>query len=55
MGVGDHVGLVSFGDDARVEFPAAGTAVEEITGQPVKDTAMSRGDQRRLRRLHGDG
>ncbi len=41
MGVGDHVGLVSFGDDARVEFPAAGIAVEEITGQAVKDTAMT--------------
>jgi hypothetical protein len=41
MGVGDHVGLVSFGDDALVEFPPAGTAVEEITGQPVKDTAMA--------------
>jgi subtilisin family serine protease len=40
MGIGDHVGLVSFGDDARVEFPASGTAVEEITGQPIKDTAM---------------
>ena len=41
MGIGDHVGLVSFGDDARVEFPATGTAVQEITGQPVKDTAMN--------------
>jgi hypothetical protein len=41
MGVGDHVGLVSFGDDARVEFPVPGTAVAEITGQPVKDTAMA--------------
>ena len=41
MGVFDHVGLVSFGDDARVEFPAAGVAVEEITGQAVKDTAMT--------------
>lgn len=41
MGVSDHVGLVSFGDDARVEFPAAGTSVTEITGQPVKDAAMN--------------
>jgi hypothetical protein len=41
MGVSDHVGLVSFGDDARVEFPANGTSVAEITGQPVKDTAMN--------------
>jgi subtilisin family serine protease len=41
MGVGDHVGLVSFGDDARVEFPAAGATVDEITGQSVKDTAMA--------------
>ena len=40
MGVSDHVGLVSFGDDARVEFPVNGTSVAEITGQPVKDTAM---------------
>ncbi|MET0509641.1 MAG: S8 family serine peptidase, partial [Burkholderiaceae bacterium] len=40
MGVSDHVGLVSFGDDARVEFPANGTALAEITGQPVKNTAM---------------
>jgi hypothetical protein len=40
MGISDHVGLVSFGDDARVEFPATGTAVQEITGQAVKDTAM---------------
>ena len=41
MGVSDHVGLVSFGDDARVEFPAAGTSVTEITGQTVKDAAMN--------------
>jgi hypothetical protein len=40
MGVSDRVGLVSFGDDARVEFPANGTSVAEITGQPVKNTAM---------------
>jgi subtilisin family serine protease len=40
MGLGDHAGLVSFGDDARVEFPAAGSSVQEITGQTVKDTAM---------------
>ncbi len=55
MGVADHVGLVSFGDDARVEFPPAGTAVEEITGQPVKDTRDGRSDQRSVWRLHRDG
>lgn len=41
MGVSDHVGLVSFGDDARGEFPANGTSVTEITGQTVKDAAMN--------------
>jgi hypothetical protein len=41
MGVSDQVGLVSFGDDARVEFPANGTSVTEITGQTVKDAAMN--------------
>ena len=41
MGIDDHVGLVSFGDDARVEFPVAGATVEEITGQSVKDAAMN--------------
>jgi hypothetical protein len=40
MGIGDRVGLVSFGDAAQVEFPAAGT-VQEITQQSVKDTAMT--------------
>ena len=41
MGVGDHVGLSALATMLCVEFPAAGTAVEEITGQPVKDTAMA--------------
>jgi hypothetical protein len=41
MGIGDRVGLVSFGDAARVEFPAAAATVEEITQQSVKDTAMN--------------
>ena len=41
MGIGDRVGLVSFGDAAQVEFPAAGATVDEITQQSVKDTAMA--------------
>lgn len=44
MGLGDRVGLVSFGTDARVEFPAGAATVEEITGQPVKDAAMAQVD-----------
>lgn len=41
LGVSDRVGLVTFGDDARVAFPAGGGSVAEITGQAVKDAAMN--------------
>ena len=55
MGVGDHVGLVSFGDDARVEFPATGAAVAGDHRPGGERHGDERRDQRRLRRLHGDG
>ncbi len=41
MHVGDAVGVVSFGSTADVAYPPAAGAVEPITGQPIKDAAMS--------------
>lgn len=41
MNIGDDLGVVSFGSTSLVEFPSGGAAVQDITGQPVKDTAKN--------------
>lgn len=44
MSISDDLGVASFGSTSAVEFPNGGSAVQEITGQPVKDDAKNRID-----------
>jgi subtilisin family serine protease len=45
MGVDDKIAVVSFGSTSKVEYPTgAGPALQTITGQPIRDAAMTEVD-----------
>ena len=44
LGIGDSVGIASFGTTATADFPAAGPTAAPITDQTVKDAAVAQVD-----------